>query len=258
MINKTKIILPSDDDDTKLMLSKACDLYNKSYNTAQSFYTKFLSPLEVAVINQRFPKGNVSIKFFGGYEDAERCMCAFYNDEGDVFFPLVALRIKPKSKTASLGHRDYLGSVLSLGITRETLGDIVIRDEDAIMFCTADMADYITDNLIKIGNTGVVITIEDSADDLEVRRNFLSFSATLSSLRCDSVIAAALKTSRSKAVELIGRGLVTYNYEPVRSSHQNVADGDVFSIRGYGKFKVQTQGNLTKKGRIHVDILKYI
>ena len=72
MVNKSKIISPQDSDDVKLMLSKACDLYNKSAVTTKAFYTKFLSPLESAVIMQRFPKHDVKLKFFGGYEDAER------------------------------------------------------------------------------------------------------------------------------------------------------------------------------------------
>lgn len=258
MINKAKIILSSDDDEIKLILSKACDLYNKAYVSSQSFFTKFLSPLEAAVINQRFPRGEVKTKFFGGYDDAERCMCAFYVEDNGLYFPMVALKLKPKSKTANLNHRDYLGSVLSLGIKRETLGDIVIRRDDAIMFCTCDMADYIADSLFKIGGTGVTVTKEETYEDLQIQRNFDSFSATVSSLRCDSVIAVALKMSRSKALEFIERGLATHNYEPVKSSHQLVSDGDTLSVRGYGKFKMQTDGNLTKKGRIHINILKYI
>lgn len=258
MISKSKIILPSDDDDIKLMLSKACDLYNKANVSSQSFFTKFLSPLEVAIINQRFPTGEVNTKFYGGYEDAERCMCAFYVEDNGLYFPMVALRIKPKSKTANLSHRDYLGSVLSLGIKRETLGDIVIRQDDAIMFCTQDMADYIFDSLFKIGGTGVVITKEECLEDLKIQRNYQSFLATVSSLRCDSVIAAALKISRSKATEFIDHGQATHNYEMVKSSHRIVSDGDTLSVRGHGKFKVQTDGTLTKKGRIHVNILKYI
>lgn len=258
MISKTKIILPTDDDEIKLVLSKACDLYNRAFTTSKSFYTKFLSPLEAATIRQRFPQNEICIKFFGGYDDAERCMCAFYTDEYDLFYPLVALKLKPKSKNASLTHRDYLGSVLSLGIKRETLGDIIIRNEDTVMFCTDDMADYIADNLFKIGGTGVAITKEYMVDNLEIQREFQTVSATVSSLRCDCVIASALNLSRGKALELIDRGLATHNYEIIKSSHKLVADGDTLSVRGHGKFKVQTSGNLTKKGRIHINILKYI
>ena len=71
MISKTKVILPTDDDDIKLMLSKACDLYNKAFTTTKSFYTKFLSPLEAAIIAQRFPKTEVGIKLFGGYDKGQ-------------------------------------------------------------------------------------------------------------------------------------------------------------------------------------------
>ena len=258
MINKSKIILPSDDEEIKLVLSKACDLYTKALTTSKDFFTKFLSPLESAIIMGRFPKGELFIRFFGGYDDAERLVCAFSVYEDGIPFPVTALKLRVKSKNANLSHRDYLGSILSLGIKRETLGDITITDTGAIVFCLDEIADYIADNLLKIGGAGIEITKEESLQTLEIKREYNVVSSTVSSMRCDSMVSSALNIARGKAVELIGRGLVTLNYETAKSSHQLIKDGDVISVRGHGKFKVQTDGHLTKKGRIHVNICKYI
>ena len=258
MINKSKIILPTDDDETKLVLSKAFDLYTKAERSSKPFYTKFLSPLESGAIMQRFPKNEVSLKTFGGYDDAERCVCSFFTYEEELAFPVSALRLKIKSKAQSLSHRDYLGSLLSMGIKREVIGDIVVSNEGALVFCLDEIADYISDNLVKVGGTGVLVSKENALEEVNVKREFQVSSSTVSSLRCDCVIASALNLSRSKASELIERGLATHNWEQLRSVSTTANNGDVFSVRGYGKFKLQTDGHLTKKGRIHINICKYI
>lgn len=258
MINKAKIILPSDDDEIKLMLSKACDLYNKAEKTTKPFYTKFLSPLEAAIIMGRFPKTELKLKLFGGYDDAERKVCAFYTFDDDLSYPLCTLQIKLKSKNASPSHRDYLGSLLSMGIKREVIGDIVVQNGGAYAFCLEEIADYITDGLLKVGGVGVTIEQASSCDEIVIKREYQMLSSTVSSLRSDAVIASALNLARSKACELIERGLVTHNYEQLKSVSAPVKNGDVLSARGYGKFKILTSGNLTKKGRIHIDICKYI
>ncbi len=257
MINKTKIILPSDDDEIKLVLSRACDLYSKTEITSKPFFTKFLSPLEASVLNARFPKSPVYIKSFGGYDDAERKVCAFLCYDEFLQYPITALKFKVKDKNANLSHRDYLGSVMSLGIKRELIGDIVISGDKSVMFCLDEIADYIADNLSKIGGTGVVVTKEENLFNLEIKRDFESVSSTVSSMRCDSIVSSALNLARGRASELIEKGLVSLNYEIVKVSHREIKDGDTISVRGHGKFKVQTDGSLTKKGRIHINLLKY-
>ena len=197
------------------------------------------------------------MKFFGGYNDSERQICAFYTYEDDLCFPISALNIKVKSKNASLSHRDYMGSILSLGIKRETIGDIIITNEGATVFCLDEIADYIKNNLPKVGGTGVETTKTDNIKGLEIKRDFDEISSTVSSLRCDCVIASALNLARGKAAEIIDRGLVTLNYETAKSVSQSIKDGDVISVRGSGKFKILTDGHLTKKGRIHITVCKY-
>jgi len=257
MIDKSKIINSSDDDEIKLTLSKACDLYSKALHTTRIFFTRFLSPLEIMIINQRFPKNDVKLGFSGGYEDAERQLCAFYTYEEDAVYPICTLNFKIKSKNSTLSHRDYLGSVLSLGIKRETIGDIVITDDGAIVFCLEEIADYIINNLTKIGGNGVTVTRNTSLDTINIKRDYDQKDTTVSSLRCDTVVAAFLNLSRAKATQYIERGLVTLNYETVKSVSESVKNEDVLSVRGHGKFRVKTDGRLTKKGRIHITICKY-
>ncbi len=257
MINKSKIISPSDSDELKLILSRACDLYDKAERTSKPFYTKFMSPAESSAVAIRFPKSEVKLRMLGGYDDAERCICAFYTYDDELCPPVCALSLSIKSKTATLTHRDYLGSVLSLGIKRETIGDIIVTDSGATMFCLAEIADFIIENLTKIGGSGVRIKELGSDADVSFGREFEDIFATVSSLRCDCIVAAAARLSRTKVSELIERGLVLINYNPALSHSASLKDGDVISIRGYGKFRLQTDGSLSKKGRIHINLQKY-
>lgn len=47
-----------------------------------------------------------------------------YSDE----CPLSAVRIE-KDKFSDIGHRDYLGAVMGLGLTRESVGDICVQPD---------------------------------------------------------------------------------------------------------------------------------
>lgn len=217
-------------------------------------FTKFLTPLEAREIDMRFPKNEVDINFFGGYEGAERTIASF----GEISdgYPLTTLKIRLKGK-ASLSHRDYLGSVLSLGIKRELIGDIIPSDDGAILFCLEEIADFITDNLTKIANTGVAVSTASEDDICQIKRNYIKISQTVSSLRLDAVVASAVSKSRGVSSELISKGHVMHNYKEASSSSAPVKDGDIITVRGYGKFLINTDERLTRKGRIHIDINKF-
>ena len=72
MIKKNNIISPSDSDELKVILSHACDLYNKAEVSGRAFFTKFLTPADLSDIDARFPKKDVAVSFYGGYDSAER------------------------------------------------------------------------------------------------------------------------------------------------------------------------------------------
>jgi len=256
MINKNSMIFPSDSDEIKLTISKACDLYTKALFSHRPFFTKFLTPLESREVYSRFPKGEISVNTYGGYPDAERVIISFDEYGEDLPYPIKVISVKTK-REASLSHRDYLGTILSLGIKRELVGDILVTDDGATVFCLEEIAGYICDNLIKIANTGVVATICEDFVPEETSRRYEKTSATVSSLRLDCVVSACVSKSRSGASELISRGLVSVNYKETASVSVGIKDGDVITVKGFGKFLINTDGNLTRKGRIHIDINKY-
>lgn len=257
MISKQKIISPADSDELKGILAHACDLYTKSEFSGRAFFTKFLTPADAREIEMRFPKLSVPLSFFGGYHDAERLVACFGEVYDNSEYPIRAVMVHQKGGR-ELSHRDYMGTVLSLGIKREMIGDIVVTDDGAYVFCLEEIADFIADSLIKVGGAGVSAKVIDSPQDIVIERKYEKLSATVSSLRLDCVVSAATGKSRSASSPFIGKGLVCVNYKEASSVSMSIKDGDIVSVRGMGKFLIRTDERLTKKGRIHVDIYKYV
>jgi len=257
MIDKKQVLWGITNDEDKLFLSKMCDLAHRAEKTSGAAYSKFLNPAQQLMIKERLSR-YADISFFGGYEDSDRNVCAFVSSEWvEPEYPITALKIVPASKK-TYSHRDYLGSVLALGIDRELTGDIVIDSEGAYLFVLKDIADFISMNLFKVANSTVKITQEDNLGAIACTRQFKETSQTVSSLRFDCVLSAAANKSRSASASLIEQGLAQVNYETEKNTSRQIKSGDIISLKGFGKVIVETGGELTKKGRIHLNLKKYI
>ena len=259
MVNRKQALFGITEKDEKTLISLMCDNADKAITTGARIYTKFLSPAQSHLVGERFQR-DVDISFFGGYDDAERTVAAFSSFdtyETDFDYPIEVIKISTKSK-AVFSHRDYLGSIMSLGIKRELIGDIVTCDTHALVFCHRSICDYLTMNLTSIGKNSVSaepVTI----DSIEPpKRQFKQKSTTVSSMRLDCVLSAATGKSRAVTSELIAKGLVQVNYEYAKSASLSVNSGDTISVRGFGKMTIDTDGGITKKGRYHITIKQYI
>ena len=256
MKDKKTILFGITNDEDRSFMSHMYDLYAKSEKTARTMYSRFLSPGQRLMCETRFaPFCNVS--FFGGYDGAERVMASFGSSgTPEENYPLCGVRIETKG-VKELTHRDFLGSLLSLGISRELVGDIIIEGKTAIVFACEDIADFLTMNLNRVGRAPASLSVLYDLSDIQVQREFKETYATVSSLRLDAVLAAAFHRSRSECARLIEEGLANVNYSVQKSVSYPVKDGDIISLRSYGKFELSTDRSLTKKGRISVIIKKY-
>ena len=84
------------------------------------------------------------------------------------------------------------------------------------------------------------------------------FSAVVSSLRADCVVAACAGWSREKTKAAVAAGLVTVNHAVCCSLSDALHAGDTIAIRGKGKFCLEAADRFTKKGRIGIEIKKFI
>ena len=158
----------------------------------------------------------------------------------------------------ALTHRDYLGTLMSLGIDRSKTGDILTDDEGAYVFVMSDIAEYVERNVNKIANAGVNTKIVDMADFIAPKPKTTEKMCVCASLRLDAVVAATLNISRGNTEKLISSGYVKLNHREVLDRSKQVGEGDLLSIRNYGRFILKDIGNNTRKGRLHITVEKFV
>ncbi len=194
--------------------------------------------------------------FFGGYENSERKMLGlFFNDKDIKCFPIYAIEFSFRN-CDKLNHRDFLGALMSLGLERDTIGDILIEDGRCIVFVREELKDYITSQVFKIGNVGVKVNIADLSK-LPQGRGMIENNYVVSSLRLDNIVAAVCKISREKTRSMILSGNVCVNYSEVKNVSFNLKPDDIFTIRGKGKFILSGILGNTGKGRLRISVIYF-
>ena len=147
-------------DKTKLLIARAEDLAEATLKKDYPSFSGFLDMKQQTTL-KNFKVPGVTPVFFGGYEDAERKVLGFFPDwyeDYSAHFPVKAIEIIP-SDTENLTHRDYLGSIMGLGIKRECIGDIIQKDDGAYVFAGDEIIDFLIGNLDKIGHRNVKVKI---------------------------------------------------------------------------------------------------
>ena len=202
--------------------------------------------------------------FFGGFSGAERQVAAFvpeYYAPEDYLFgpdsPVAALRIA-YSGYDSLTHRDFLGSILGLGIKREVIGDILPGEEVCDALVLRDMVRFLTDNLTQVGRARVHAEEIPLSEIRTPEQKTRVISDTVASMRLDSVIASGFRQGRSKAAAMITAGKTEINHLTVIKPDAMVNEDDLISVRGLGKLRVAQVKGQTKKGRISVILERFI
>ena len=237
------------------------DLYRKAERQNMYQYSGFLSPAEQAGFLAARPKGGVSYAFEGGAPAAERRILVF-GSEADFGYPpeppLCVLQIRPASEkfAEALSHRDYLGAVLALGIERETVGDIIVRDRQAWLICLDTVAAFIVSGLTAVRRTAVRVSREEGpvpALEPVLKEEQLN----VASERLDVIVSAFCGLARGKTDELFRMERVFVNSLPASDGSRRLKEGDVFSVRGFGKAVYDGISRETKKGRYFVTIRRY-
>ncbi len=240
-------------DELQIFKNRLKELSERSQNRGIYLYSEFLNMHEQTILSQTIKYGYT---LEGGFPDAERKIACFGN-ENDLCYPpqppIVIICIEPLSAKFSdtLTHRDFLGSLIGLGIKRETLGDIIIKDNVGYLFCLESISKFIIDNLIKVRHTSVSCTLCDNLPD-NILPEPKEKMVIVSSLRLDGIISAVYNISRSKSSALIDSEKVFVNGKLTVSSSKNIEINDIISVRGYGRFRCTEILGDTRKGRTRI------
>ena len=96
------------------------------------------------------------------------------------------------------------------------------------------------------------------SDGFENEREYKDVFDTVASPRLDCIVAALANLSREKAKALIVSGQVMVNHIPEERTDITVGEGDVVTVRSYGKFRIESLADKTKKDRYKLIAKKYI
>ena len=250
----------------RVLLARVLDKLELAQDRGVPAHTAFLSPGERALVTDLLNAwGRPRHLFWGGYEGAERCVCLFLPDwqgEEDVMTdgegPLAALEAKFPAD-ASLGHRDILGALMGLGITREKLGDILLPGEGRCqVVALRDALPILLSQWEGAGRWKVGLRelplCELSAAPVQVR----TIRDTVATPRLDAVLGAGFALSRSKAAAYISAGKVSINHRECLKGDKQVEEGDVLTCRGLGKCVVKEVPGQSKKGRTMLVLERYV
>lgn len=253
--------------DEQLLLSHARDLKEKSAESSVVTATAFLTESERALLCslEKEQSEYVGTYYFGGYADAERTAAVFipkfyeaqsaedffgeYPDEN----PFCLIKIE-KDRFSSLTHRDYLGSLMGLGLRREALGDIIVTDGGCYVPCIKSVAQFILKNLSSVGR-GAVKAFEASFGEIAEREErSQTVTACVASLRLDNVVSACFSVSRAAAAQFIEKGVVFVDSQVKTKPDYKVCEGAKIVLRGKGKAVFEETAGESKKGRLHIKI----
>ena len=240
------------------LLRRAEDLRSRCERSGSLCATHFLTPAERLRL-ERWAKSapDCRLIFSGGHPDCERTLGFFLPEYLEPEWLDLGEHIKSLELTAAFGspgHRDYLGALLGMGIGREWLGDIWVKDNTAVVFCLPGVERHLL-SIDKVGRYTVKVRTllldEVPAPERKVKEK--SFS--VQSLRLDAVVGGLFDLSRTEAARQISAGNagnVSVNYELSVKTDSPVRQGDILSLRGKGKGKITGTGGTSRKGRLFV------
>ncbi len=244
-------------DNDRLFYSRLDDAVNLCYTRQKPYFFSFLSERKQAIA-EKYLKSICfeNYLFYGGFEGCKRKVLGLFHESTDKsVFPVSAIVFR-FSKFEALTHRDFLGALMSLGIERETVGDILIEDGRCVVFIKSELKDFVESQISKIGRTGVKIA-EFSPSDLPKGRGYEENHYTVSSLRLDNIVAAVTGLSREKTKNLILSGNVSADFVSAQNISMILNENTVFTIKGKGKYILNSVLGETRKGRIRISVIHF-
>lgn len=265
-MNKTELLNKfSGDGEERTVLARVLDQMERTDTRAIPCATHFLSPAQRAAAEPLLAAcGHPKHLFFGGYEGAERTVCAFLPDwlEGEDWVadgenPLSAIEAAFPAG-AGLTHRDLLGGLMGIGLTREKVGDILVFDGRAQIVALREAVPIILSQFDQAGRYRLRLREIGLGELTPAPAEVRLVKDTVATLRLDAVVSSGFSIARGKAADLISAGRVSLNHRECTKTDKAVAEGDVITCRGLGKCVLTSVGGQSRKGRIMIEMERYL
>ena len=248
-------------DEEQLLYKRLIELANRAYKNNIYTFSDFLSLSQQEILYQAArDKSFAPIKYdvFGGYENCERKMARFGSEADfgyEVEYPIKCIKVAPLAKkfAKEYTHRDYLGSLMSLGIDRKKFGDIFVDGMEAYIYADESTADYLLENFVSVGRNSVKCSFSELPETYK-KAALKEATIQVASPRADAIIARVYNLSRKDTIPYFTEKKVSVNGHIVENNDKILSEGDSVSVRGFGKFNILSEGGLSKKGKLNLNI----
>ncbi|WP_188205738.1 YlmH family RNA-binding protein [Alkalibacillus aidingensis] len=241
-------------------IDQVTDWLEQADRQYRTVVTDFLDPREQLIFSSVVGQNEqINLDFYGGYHQSERkraVLAPFYETIENSDFTLSILQGNYPTKFVSLSHRDLLGTLMSLGIQRKKIGDLLVEDGTFQIICDRDMAFYLKMNLTKIKNTSIKLSEVSEQDVIEPQHSWQEKEGTVSSIRLDAILKEIYQLSRQKAQDLIEKEAVKVNYRVVDQPAFQLQPGDLLSVKSFGRSKVVSILGETRKNKLRIKTAK--
>lgn len=261
---KSEILNSIKDKEERLIISNILDKAIKFEKTDLVYVSNFLNLDELYNVCKILDYFNVKYSVFMPYKDIEKKNIAFIptylGDNVDKVFleHISCIKISLNCRV-NLLHKDYMGAIYSLGVKREFIGDIVVKENFAYFFCMKSVEEYFMYNLNSVGKYEVTLDRVDIFSD-EIKSlslNFIEKEYIVPSLRIDAILSCVYNLSRSETKDKIVKGDLFINDKNIFYPNTLVKKGDIVSFKRCGKLKIGEVLRTTKSGNLVIKIYKY-
>lgn len=237
------------------VITMLLDKVNQAERNYAPVLTHFLDPREqyiLEVIVGSYPE--LTLTFNGGSPSSERkraMIAPEYFSPQEEDFELVLLEVDYPEKFATIDHRNVLGTLMSLSIERDQLGDIIVGDKIQFIL-TKNIQSYIMLELKRIKNVPVKLHEVPLEDMIQSKEDWTIHQATVSALRLDVVLKEMIRKSRSIAKQYIEKKRIKVNHTIIERPDFQLEPGDLLSIQGHGRARMTEIGHKTKKDKLRI------
>lgn len=233
----------------KILRDNVLDKYYSYLSNKRKTSTNFFNSFDIDKITRFLDNKNIEYGVYDKYPFLEKKI--IYFGEYDNYITIFKAKKSDKIK-----HSNILGTLFSLGLTDDVIGDIIVMDDYFYLTTLTRLSSFIKNNLTIINGERIEL-LEDTNIVLNKDR-FLKMKLLVSSMRVDTIVSKITNTNRLKVNSMIKDNIILVNYNTVKSSSLILKNNDILSIRKYGKYIIKNIIGTTKKNNLVLEIEKYI
>ena len=233
----------------KILRDNVLDKYYSYLSNKRKTSTNFFNSFDIDKITRFLDNKNIEYGVYDKYPFLEKKI--IYFGEYDNYITIFKAKKSDKIK-----HSNILGTLFSLGLTDDVIGDIIVMDDYFYLTTLTRLSSFIKNNLTIIN--GERIELLEETDIVLNKDRFLKTKLLVSSMRVDTIVSKITNTNRLKVNSMIKDNIILVNYNTVKSSSLILKNNDILSIRKYGKYIIKNIIGTTKKNNLVLEIEKYI